>query len=78
MGYNDFHKGFVDRDKVQKPNVVMKQKFGVRSVEEIIESRYNYMRKDNKSPEKNIVQQRTGVDYQQNIRAQRNLRNLDR
>lgn len=78
MGYNDFHKGFVDRNNVQKPNVVMKKKFGVRSVEEIIQSRYNYMKRDDKMPEKNIVKERTGIDYQQNIKAQRNLHNLDK
>lgn len=75
MGFNDFHKGFVNREQVQKPGTVMKQKFGVRSVEEIIESRYR--KKEDKPLEKPIVQ-RPMVDYQQNMRGQRNLRNLDK
>lgn len=75
MGFNDFHKGFVDRSQIQKPNIVMKQKFGVRTVEEIIESRYK--KREEKLVEKPIVQ-RQGTDYQQNMRGQRNLRNLDK
>ena len=75
MGFNDFHKGFVNREQVQKPGKVMKQKFGVRSVEEIIESRYR--KKEDKPLEKPIVERQI-VDYQQNMRAQRNLRNLDK
>lgn len=75
MGFNDFHKGFVDRSQIQKPNIVMKQKFGVRTVEEIIESRYK--KREEKPVEKPIVQ-RQGTDYQQNMRGQRNLRNLDK
>ena len=79
MGFNDFHKGFVDQSKEQRPNVVIKKKFGVRSVEEIVESRYNYMRKDNNLSEQPKVQERVNtVDYQQNMRSQRNLRNLDK
>ena len=75
MGFNDFHKGFVNCEQVQKPKVVMKQKFGVRSVEEIIESRYR--KKENKTLEKPVIE-RQSVDYQQNMRGQRNLRNLDK
>ena len=75
MGFNDFHKGFVNREKAQKPNVVIKQKFGVLTIEEIIESRYR--KKENKPLEKSAVE-RQMVDYQQNIRGQRNLRNLDK
>lgn len=75
MGFNDFHKGFVDRSKEQRPNVVMKNKFGVRSVEEIIQSR-NQKRGD-KPVEKPIVERQI-TDYQQNMRSQRNIRNLDR
>jgi len=77
MGYNDFHKGFVNREQVQRPNVVMKKKFGVRSIEEIIKSRYH--NRENKPLETPIVQEKTNtIDYQQNMRAQRNLRNLDK
>jgi len=75
MGFNDFHKGFVNRGQVQKPNVVMKQKFGVRTVEEIIESRYRG--REDKPVEKPVVQRKMN-DYQQNMRGQRNLRNLDK
>lgn len=75
MGFNDFHKGFVDRSKEQRPNVVMKNKFGVRSVDEIIQSRYQ--KRDDKPVEKPVVERQV-TDYQQNMRSQRNLRNLDR
>ena len=75
MGFNDFHKGFVDRSKEQRPNVVMKNKFGVRSVDEIIQSRYE--KRNDKPVEKPIIE-RQATDYQQNMRSQRNLRNLDR
>ena len=75
MGFNDFHKGFVDRSKEQRPNVVMKQKFGVRSVDDIIQSRYE--KRDDKPVEKPVVERQV-TDYQQNMRSQRNLRNLDR
>lgn len=79
MGFNDFHKGFVDPSKQQKPNIVIKKKFGVRSVEEIVESRYNYMRKDSNIPVQPKLQERINTtDYQQNMRGQRNLRNLDK
>lgn len=77
MGFNDFHKGFVDRTQVQKPNMVMKKKFGVRSIEDIIESRYE--RRENKLPVTPKSSERPNVkDYQQNMRGQRNLRNLDK
>ena len=75
MGFNDFHKGFVNSGQVQKTDKIIKQKFGVRSVEEIIESRYR--KKDNKTVIKPVIE-RQSVDYQQNMRAQRNLRNLDK
>lgn len=75
MGFNDFHKGFVDRSKEQRPNVVMKNKFGVRSVDEIIQSRYQ--KRDDKPVEKSVVERQI-TDYQQNMRSQRNIRNLDR
>ena len=75
MGFNDFHKGFVDRSKEQRPNVVMKNKFGVRSVDEIIQSRYE--KRDDKPVEKPVVERQV-TDYQQNMRSQRNIRNLDR
>jgi len=76
MGFNDFHKGFNNREQVQRPGTVMKQKFGVRSVEEIIGARYQ--KREDKPVEKEIVQRQTTTDYQQNIRGQRNLRNLDK
>lgn len=77
MGYNDFHKGFVNREQVQKPNIVMKKKFGVRSIEDIIESRYE--RRENNLPVQPKIQERPNTpDYQQNMRGQRNLRNLDK
>ena len=75
MGFNDFHKGFVDRSKEQRPNVVMKNKFGVRSVDDIIQSRYE--KRNDKPVEKPIVERQV-TDYQQNMRSQRNIRNLDR
>lgn len=75
MGFNDFHKGFNNREQ-QRPKVVMKQKFGVRSVEEIIQSRFE--KREDKPVEKPIVQRQVTTDYQQNIRGQRNLRNLDK
>lgn len=75
MGYNDFHKGFVDRSQAQKPNVVIKKKFGVRSIEEIIESRYQ--KREDKISVQPKVQEKT-IDYQQNMRSQRNIRNLDK
>ena len=75
MGFNDFHKGFVDRSKEQRPNVVMKQKFGVRSVDDIIQSRYQ--KRDDKPVEKTVIERQV-TDYQQNMRSQRNIRNLDR
>ena len=75
MGFNDFHKGFVDRSKEQRPNVVMKNKFGVRSVDEIIQSRYQ--KRDDKPVEKPVVERQV-TDYQQNMRSQRRIQNLDR
>ena len=76
MGYNDFHKGFVNRNQTLKTNIVMKKKFGVRTVEEIIESRYQ--KRENKPLEKPIVQSHVQTDYQQNMRGQKNIRNLDK
>lgn len=76
MGYNDFHKGFVNQNQIQKPNIVMKKKFGVRSIDDIIESRYE--KRENSLPVQPKIQEKTSTDYQQNMRGQRNIRNLDK
>ncbi len=78
MGYNDFHKGFVNRSQQQISKPIMKPKFGVRSVEEIIESRYQKRDKEEKKVEEVKEAKQIHTDYQQKIRAQKNLRNLDK
>lgn len=75
MGYNEFHKGFKNIEKTAIPPILQKKKYGVRSIEEIIHDRYQ-KRTDKESIKKSIPIQ--NVDYQQNMMAQRNLRNLDK
>lgn len=74
MGFNDFHKGFVKREDNIKTTVISNNKFGVRSIDEIIKARYN--RNEVREEEKKI--ERKSTDYQQNMRGQLNLRNLDK
>lgn len=77
MGFNDFHKGFKSNNQtniVNKP--LRKTSFGPRSVDEIIKSRYSTQREEIK--ETPVIKPNESVDYQQNMRAQRNVRNLDR
>ena len=75
MGFNDFHKGFVNRSTEQNTNAITKKIFGARSVEEIIQDRYR--KRIDQVPEQPKVQASL-PDYQQNMRSQRNLRNLDK
>lgn len=76
MGYNDFHKGFKQASSPSFNTVVRKKSFGPRSLDDIVKSRFE-KRGDNTLPIQSVVQ-RQSTDYQQNIKAQRNLRNLDK
>lgn len=74
MGFNDFHKGFV-KDNSIKPNASYSNKFGARSIDDIIKSRYLKRDEACKSREPSP---RRNIDYQQNMKGQINLRNLDK
>lgn len=73
MGYNDFHKGF--KASSLAPNRVIKKSFGPRSIDEVIKSRFE--KRVDKLPIQPEVQRQL-TDYQQNMRGQRNLHNLDK
>ena len=75
MGYNEFHKGFKHIDQPAIPPVLQKKKYGVRSIEEIVRDRYQ--KRTDKETKENYTSIQN-VDYQQNMKVQRNLRNLDK
>lgn len=80
MGYNDFHKGFRSPTKktVVRP-FSTKSRFGARSIEEIIRDKYK--KRDLEEKETSLSTKQThinNIDYQQNMHAQRNLKNLDK
>jgi len=80
MGFNDFHKGFSNNNQTRiASRPILKQTFGVRSVEDVIKSRFQTRNDDiNKEVQKNIVNEQPTVDYQRINQANRNIRNLDK
>ena len=80
MGFNDFYKGFKNNNQTRiasKP--ILKQAFGVRSVEEVVKSRFQ-TRTDSGSNDipNRVTSERQAVDYQRLNQANRNIRNLDK
>lgn len=74
MGFNDFYKGFVKGNSI-KPNTPYSNKFGARSIDDIIKSRY--LKRDDACKSRESSPRRN-IDYQQNMKGQINLRNLDK
>ncbi len=80
MGFNDFHKDFNNNIQTRiASRPIIKQTFGVRSVEEVIRSRFQNRTDSvgNETP-KVIIDERQSVGYQRVNQVNRNIRNLDK